>query len=165
MSIHFRRWRKKLLLLLLLCVMFFGMIWGVGYLHGSAASLGNMLPIVRFYIEQHGSFPESFSEWENSGYLRKISTERRFYYQGRTAPLKGETERWSVFASFEDFVFAYGVKVDQLELREDRLFDKTTGERVFLVKGPCFWLARPIYNEYSVEFYELMRKTGDRETK
>ncbi len=136
---------------------------GIGYLHGCAASLGNMLPIVRFYIEQHGSFPESFSEWESSGYLMKISTERGFYYQGRTAPLKGETERWSVFASFEDFVFAYGVKVDQLELRKGKLFDKTTGERVFLVKGRAFWLFLPIYGEYSTQFYELMRKTGNNE--
>jgi len=123
-----------------------------------APSVANSLGRVRYYVEVTGKFPESLDQWLASGFLKCIEGKDGPTYYVRVRPFPEEEERWEVFVDFEKFSFAYGVSADELVLGDDGYVrSRRTGEVVYLIRGPDFWLFRSTYAEYSRILFLIMQ--------
>lgn len=126
-----------------------------------APSVANSLNRIRYTIEETGRFPESLNQWLASGFLKRIGNADGPVYYVQVRPFPEEEERWEIFGDFKKFTFAYGAKIENLELKGNQLYNKETNKKIYLIRGPDFWLYKSTYAKFSKELYEIMVSSAD----
>lgn len=111
-----------------------------------------------YIAENEGCFPTSVEDLEKKGFLKKVpyGNKQGEYYYRIYAPDMTAWEGWLPFQQFNQFTFQYGVKVEDIELKEGRLFSKADHTQIFLFKGPFFERLITEYEAASLELYQEM---------
>jgi len=158
--------KKKLVLVLVVGVVLvygfhrFVMYMGLSqrYSHG----VGDISSILYNYIQvTGGEFPNSEEELIARGFIRKVVRDGEdmveFYPVDPDEP-DGEKkeEAWREAYIFEQFNIAYGIKYEDLEVKDGRLYDKVKEEEVLLFQGERHYILDSFYRRSSVSLYELM---------
>ena len=115
--------------------------------------------LFRFYLkENQGCFPESLDSWIESGYLKKgfINERETYYLKGEKYSEDDKENLWHEIPYFASFDFAYGVKCEDIEKVNGKLYKKDTGEPILLVTGPANKIHRDIYENFSCKWYDVM---------
>jgi hypothetical protein len=118
---------------------------------------------LKLYIQENkGVLPASQEELMKKGYLRVEANDRGKYYSVRCDLIeivtrlptenKNNPEFW-IKISFTNFFIRYGILKDDFVVRNNTLYDKTTGEKVLLFTGPWSSVLSGTYNTLSVALY------------
>ena len=127
------------------------------------ASIEDVGELIASYIrEYNGRFPASEDDLIQCYYLMKKESADRCEYLYRpyqVDPNFGDKEHWTALRSFGLMQLWYGVEVDDIEMTDGKLYDKTTHKHILLIDGPHKkWLQKKCYEPISLELYELMLK-------
>jgi len=87
------------------------------------------------YIKQNnGAFPQSEVQLISQGFIRKLTSSDGVLYElnlrDRLNP------NWHICQNFDEFYFNYGIDFKNIEVIENKLYDKNTKEPILLVNGP-----------------------------
>lgn len=116
--------------------------------------------VSNFIQESGGRFPESFSDWEQSGLLRKnVSENGSVVYSYKSSFGDEEVpDSWSDIPYFSSFEFAYGQDISNLKISNNKLYNLTTNEEVLLINGPVNRIHKSTYEKYSCKWFNLMKE-------
>lgn len=59
---------------------------------------------------------------------------------------------------FDRYSIKYGIKINDLRVKNDKLIDTQTGSSVLLIKGPFNFLLKNEYRKVSLDLYKTMLK-------
>lgn len=158
--------KKFLTILLILAIVALIVLYRLSTLihsAGSAARIaGQIHRVITSYIqENHGDFPANEVDLEQQLFIRKIKTDEGDEYFIRSAsfdPQYPEDKKgWIKIWDFDLFKIFYGVNVEDIEMIDDKLYDKATKEQILLIDGSYKKnLQRNHYEPISVKWYNQM---------
>ena len=116
-----------------------------------------------YIVENGGCFPRSRHDLEEKGIIKENRNPDGSY--AICDLLEGGWK--DCFLEFDRFKLAYGERAEDLELRDEVLYDRKSGVEVFLISGPRnsglpIWSGRPTYRRMSVRWYREMVKRNSR---
>lgn len=174
--------QNKMVKILLSIMLFFIMLLSadtliVGYRLSTEyyEDLGNLKACIEdFMILSKGVLPKTVDELIDKGILLKrkdivFSDEHQYYYcpdiindakvGQHLADELVDIDNCVKFNHFERFVVLYGVKVEDIELIDNKLYEKPNGNKVLLITGPdSFLLNRKHCQKVSLELYKIMQQ-------
>ncbi len=108
-----------------------------------------------FIRANYGHFPTSEVDLEKQGFLKKIETPNGVEYFVRFVP---EQKDWYPYPHFrfDWFKISYGASVDNLEVINGKLYEKSTHKPILLIDGPHKIYMKSAYQFVSLRWYELM---------
>ena len=127
------------------------------YYSPSVLSIGNLLSA---YVEEYGCFPANEDDLVKAGYLRKRDTPDGVEYDEGFAG-----ENWNASPFWGRFTIRYGASIDDISQVDGKLYDKDTGEQVFLLDGPYKKELESEYEYWSFCWYEQMVQAAKDVTK
>ncbi len=108
-----------------------------------------------YIVRNSGSFPESQEEFIRKGFLKiessKESSKESFYLRGLW-----DEPAWHRIGYFENFTIRYGFKIEDIYLKDNRLYSINNNEQIFLIKGPYMQRLRKVYKSISFNLYSEM---------
>ena len=116
-----------------------------------------------FYAKDNkGEFPKTEEDLIRSGYFRKIKRDEHVIYEYRYDNSLEMEEGWSELNYFEDFNISYGTDINDLEIRNDKLYKKSTNTPFLFFQGPKRKYFQPrYYHQLSLEIYKEIDKIKD----
>ncbi len=116
--------------------------------------------VSNFIKESGGRFPESLSDWEQSGLLRKSVLENGSVVYSYKSSFGDEemSDSWSDIPYFSSFEFAYGQDVSKLKIVDNKVYNLTTNEEVLFIDGPVNTIHKSMYEKYSCKWFNLMKE-------
>lgn len=123
------------------------------------ASASDLHSIIAYYIKQNcGDFPASEEDLVRQHFLKKADiAEGRKYFLTCTPEKPDPKGEWRLIGPWFDLLkIAYGAKVENMELTDGKLYDKSTGGQILLIDGPYKKHVGKYYEELSLDLYKLM---------
>jgi len=150
-----------LLLLLLLSIVIIKIIISVAYYNhryeGCAYDITRLL--ICYVKENQGKLPETEDDLVRSGYFRKITKNDDIIYEFRYDNNLGENEGWNHLSHMEEFKIYYGVDLNDLEVRNGKLYNKSTNSVFVFFEGPRKYLLPRFYRKMSMEIYNSIKNS------
>ena len=164
--------RKRIFLLIALVLLILSLLGGF-YLYilgafiqpagGLSAVLEDVQAMVSaFIISNNGRFPDSEDSLIHQDLLKKSESAEGCKYFTRPATAGGRLiadAGWLQLHRFELFRLKYGMRADDIQQRNGKLYDKATGNEVLLIEGPYKKTMKFVptnYQTVSSHWYGLM---------
>jgi len=133
----------------------------VGFNHRYDSTILHTHMMLENFILAHDRLPDSKQELIDKGFLRHIEEAAYVGYE-----VNFTEDYWCLTPFFGDLKIAYGVSLSTLTLTNDKLYDQTSKQLIYLIDGPrkfpCWTGAA--YMRLSVSLYNnLSRQSQHRE--
>jgi len=118
-------------------------------------TLDYILDTLMFYTDSHqGKLPECEEDLIREGFLRKKEKGDTVIYEISTH----SDSYWRELSTFSEIKIPYGLEINDVECRDGFLFNKHTGQPIFLLDGPrpWPWLYTKLYKQYSKLLYDIL---------
>lgn len=114
--------------------------------------------ISRYIQENNGKFPPSEDDLISQKYIKKGRVRTGYEYYLNLNPSE-PGERYYKYFWFKSLKIAYGTKIEEIELVDGKLYEKSTNKQILLIDGPYRkQLKKSHYEPLSVKWYEQMLK-------
>lgn len=132
-----------------------------------AATAEDIYKVIASYIrENHGNFPKSEDDLIHQNFLSKRKMENGYEYFIRTVSLDpnfNDKKHLSRLYRFGSLMLCYGAKVEDIEMIDGNLYDKSNKKQILLIDGPYRrFLQRLYYEPISIKWYKLMLQEEQR---
>jgi len=116
--------------------------------------------LVPYISANNGVFPMSEDDLLNKKFLKKAKIHDGNEYYLKLGPSEfGEEAAYHKNVWFKFLRINYGARVENIEVRGGKLYDKSTKKQVLLIDGPYKQhLQKRCYESVSLHLYELMLK-------
>ena len=115
-----------------------------------------------FIRNNNGRFPNSEDNLIHQGLLKKTESSQGYKYFMRPVTAQGKViidAGWMELPRFKLFQLKYGIEVNDIEQRNGKLYDKSTGSEFLLIEGSykkTMKLLNSPYESTSIHWYKLM---------
>jgi len=125
----------------------------LGYLELTAIRTQRL--ISRYIEENDGNFPASEDDLISKKYIKKDRVRNGYEYYLKLNP----NDPYYKYANFKYLKIAYGTRLEDIALVNDKLYDKSTNKQLLLIDGPYRkFLKGKCYEPMSVKLYGQMVK-------
>jgi hypothetical protein len=118
--------------------------------------LSLIISCLRNYIsENEGSFPSSEEDLNNKGFIKKESL--HVHSISISDSNNAGKRDWEEISNFEHFNIYYGIDINDVEAKDNKLYSNETKQQIFLINGR-FGKSGEIFEKASYDLYKEMLK-------